>query len=95
MAKKRSLDDAEQEIAALRAKLEAAGAAAEEKPIQRFPCVMYHKSKVTEKTPNGYERRRVEVRDAKGDLDEAKCEAEVARLEKAGWEHSPEAFAAA
>ena len=92
---KRTLSDADAEIAALRAQLEAAGAAAvDAKPIQRFPTVMYRKSKVTEKTPNGYEHKRVVVVDKDGNIDEAKSDAEVARLEKAGWAHSPEEFAA-
>ena len=95
MAKKRTLSDAEAEIAALRAQLAATGAVpAEDAPVQRFPCVMYRKARVTEKHPNGYEPRGVKVVDAEGRLDEAGCEAEVVRLEKAGWLHSPETLSA-
>lgn len=95
MAKKRTLTDAEAEIAALRAQLAATGATPADAPaVQRFPCVMYHKAKITEKAPNGYEARRVKVLDADGKIDEAKCEAEVARMEKAGWLHSPETLVA-
>ena len=90
MAKKRTLNDAEQEIAALRAQLAAAGQGdGEAAPAQRFPTVLYRRAKTTEKNPNGYEPRRVGVRDGDGKLDEAACEAEVGRLEKAGWVHSP------
>lgn len=95
MAKKRTLSDADAEIASLREQLAASGGAAEAKPVLRFPCAMYHKAKVTEKAPNGYETRRVQVRDKDGEIDEAKCEVEVARLEKAGWLHTPESFVAA
>lgn len=91
MAKKRSLADADAEIAALRAQLAAAGGApAEPTEIQRYPCVMYKKHKVDEKHPNGYERRRIELTDEKGNIDVEKCDAMVATLEKAGWLHSPE-----
>lgn len=94
MAKKRSLAEADAEIAALRAQLAAAGSAvAEPAEIQRYPCVMYKKHKVGEKHPNGYERRRVEETDDKGNLDVEKCDAKVATLEKAGWLHSPETLA--
>lgn len=95
MAKtKRSLADAESDIAALRAQLAAAGAGdGEPAPVQRFPSVMYRKAKVTEKNPNGYEPRRIKVLDANGNLDEAACDAEVSRLEQAGWLHSPETLA--
>ena len=54
---------------------------------------MYKKHKVDEKHPNGYERRRVQEVDAKGELDVEKCDAQVARLEKQGWVHSPETLA--
>lgn len=95
MAKKRTLSEADAEIAALRAQLAAVGAGdGEPAPVQRFPTVMYRKSKVTEKNPNGYEARRVKVVDANGNLDEAGCEAEVAKLSKAGWLDSPETLTA-
>ena len=95
MAKKRTLTDAEAEIAALRAQLAATGAGpADDAPIQRFPCVMYRGTKVTAQHPLGYETKRVKVVDAQGNLDEAGCEAAVATLEKAGWLHSPETLAA-
>ena len=94
MAKKRTMADADAEIAALKAQLEARGAGVEVDPVQRFPCVMYRKAKVTEKHPNGYEPRRVQVVDKDGKLDEAGCELEVARLEKTGWLHSPESLVA-
>lgn len=97
MAKKRSLADAETEIAALRAQLAAASAGGGEAgPIQRFPCVMYRKARVTEKNPNGYEARRVKamtVVDGKEVIDDAACEAQVAAMEQAGWLHSPETLA--
>ena len=95
MAKKRSLADADAEIAALRATLAATGTAgAEPVEVVRFPCVMYKKHRVDEKHPNGYEARRVKVVDDKDVLDVEKCEAEVTRLEQAGWVHSPAEFAA-
>lgn len=95
MAKKRTLSEAEAEIAALRAQLAATGAApAEDAPVQRYPCVMYRKTKVTAQHPHGYETKRVKVLDEKGNLDEAGCEAQVATLEKAGWLHSPETLVA-
>ena len=95
MAKKRSLADADAEIAALRAQLAAAGGApAEPTEIQRYPCVMYRKHRVDEKHPNGYERRRVEAKDSKGTLDVEKCDAAVAQMEKQGWVHSPDDLAA-
>ena len=94
MAKKRTLNDADQEIAALRAQLAQAGAGAADAPeVKLFPCAMYRKAKVTAQTPQGYEARRVNVKDAKGELDEAACAAQVAQMEKAGWLHSPESFA--
>ena len=93
MAKKRTLADADTEIAALRAQLAESGVAAPA-AVKEFPCVMYRKARVTEKTPSGYEARRVHVKDAKGELDETACAALVTQLEKAGWQHSPESFAA-
>ena len=92
---KRSLKDAEAEIAALRAQLEAAGSAPADNPeFKRYPCVMYRKHKIDDKHPNGYERRRVQEVDAKGVLDVEKCDAMVAQLEKASWVHSPETITA-
>ena len=94
MAKKRTLNDADEEIAILRAQLAAAGgSAADTADVKRFPCVMYRKAKVTEKTPNGYEAKRVKVLDQNDQLDEAACAALVVQLEAAGWQHSPERFA--
>ena len=95
MAQKRTLAAAESELAALRAQLAAAGQpTGDAGPLQRFPCVMYHAAKVTPKTPNGYETRRVQVVDKNDQLDEAACEVEVTRLEQAGWLHTPESFGA-
>ena len=88
MAKKRTLNDADAEIAALRAQL-AGTAAVDSREIQRYPCVMYKKHRVDEKHPNGYERRRVQDTDGKGDLDVDKCDATVAQMEAQGWVHSP------
>ena len=91
----RTLEDAEAEIEALRAQLAAAGAAVvEPADFKRYPCVMYRAHKIDDKHPNGYERRRVQEADAKGELDVEKCDAMVVTLEKAGWVHSPADIAA-
>lgn len=93
MAKKRTVEEADAEIAALRAQLAAAASpSSEAPPFQRYPCVMYKKHKVDDKHQNGYERRRVQETDEKGGLDVEKCEALVARLEQQGWLHSPESL---
>ena len=91
MAKKRTLAEADAEIAALRAQLVAAGTSSgtADAPFQRYPCVMYKRHRVDEKHPNGYERRRVQETDAKGELNVEKCDAQAAQLEKQGWAHSP------
>lgn len=90
----RRLADADAEIAALKAQLAAAGQGpASDAVVQRYPCVMYKAHKVDTKHPNGYERRRVQETDTKGELDVEKCEALVAQLEAQGWLHSPETLA--
>ena len=91
MAKKRTLNDAEIELTALRAQLAASRGASMEPAtvVQRYPCVMYKRHRVDVKHPNGYERRRVQDTDEKGNLDTEKCDATVEQLETIGWTHSP------